>query len=90
MVNEPWQWRRYILSQKKTAPGRKAKASTLLENKSVSFAGISQARTVLRYLPEISSVPLRIHFPRLVPRGFGRSNNLEDLTLSLPWRLVAR
>lgn len=41
-----------------TAPGRKAKSTTLLENKSVSFATLSQARTVLRLAPELADALL--------------------------------
>lgn len=41
----------------KTAPGKKSKtAGMLLENKTLSGAAISQARTVLRWLPEIADL----------------------------------
>lgn len=39
----------------KTAPGRKAKATTAFDTKGVSLTGISKARTVLRWLPEIAA-----------------------------------
>jgi hypothetical protein len=41
----------------KTSPGKKSKtAEMLLENKSISGTGVSQARTVLRWLPEIADL----------------------------------
>jgi hypothetical protein len=42
----------------KTAPGKTSKTKVLLENKSIQFSGatLSQARTVLRILPQEAAV----------------------------------
>jgi hypothetical protein len=43
----------------KTAPGKRARVTTLLESKSVSAAQLSQARTILAHSPELAEDVLR-------------------------------
>jgi ParB-like chromosome segregation protein Spo0J len=75
----------YPEPENKTGPGKRAKASTVLENKSVSFAALSQARTVLKFLPEMAELVLI--GVKTLNEAYEEARELKDRTDSEPVRL---